>query len=48
MLQIGTDEIEEIFQGELGVCRVALGDETIETRKGGYCYIQLETKKENV
>lgn len=46
MINAGEEQVKEIFAGEMGVKIIAVGDELIHTRPGGYFYLELETKEE--
>lgn len=46
MINIGEEQVKEIFAGEMGIKTVAIGEEVIYTRPGGYFYLELETKEE--
>lgn len=46
MINVGIEQIDALFMGEMGVKTVAIGDEVIHERPGGYLYIELETKEE--
>lgn len=41
---VGGVSIDEIFQGSMGIKTVALGDEILFTRPGGYFYLELDSK----
>ena len=43
MLAVGPDVILALFQGDMGVKSVYLGDLKIYERLGGFLYIQLVT-----
>lgn len=45
MVYDGTDQIAALMVGEMGIKTVAVGDETIYTRPGGYFYLELDTKE---
>lgn len=47
MIHIGDDLINDIFTGDMGIKEVAIGDETIYTRSGGYLYLEVVTEEEN-
>lgn len=44
MIYDGTDQVTPLI-GEMGIKTVAIGDETIYTRPGGYFYLELDTKE---
>lgn len=44
MINVGDDQITALFAGDMGIKTVAIGDEIIYTRPGGYLYICLETE----
>lgn len=46
MIEVGSEQIEAIFSGDMGIKTIAVGDEVIYTRPGGYLYIELETEEE--
>ena len=46
MINIGEDTIDILFVGDMGVKEIAVGDEVIYTRSGGYFYLELNTKEE--
>lgn len=46
LIEIGEDQIKDLFVGEMGIKSAVIGDETIYTRPGGYIYIELNTKEE--
>lgn len=39
MITVGTEEIKEMFTGEMGIKTVAIGDTTVYERPGAYVYI---------
>lgn len=41
----GADQIASLTIGEMGIKNVAVGDEIIYTRPGGYFYLELDTKE---
>ena len=41
MIEVGEDQIKDLFVGDMGIKSAAIGDETIYTRPGGYIYIEL-------
>lgn len=43
MLAVGQDVILALFQGDMGIKSVYLGDLKIYERLGGFLYIQLTT-----
>lgn len=45
MVNVGSDQISSLMIGEMGIKNVAVGDETIYTRPGGYFYLELDTKE---
>lgn len=45
MIYDGADQISALMVGEMGVKTVAVGDEIIYTRPGGYFYLELDTKE---
>lgn len=46
MINVGEEQIKEMFVGEIGIKTIAVGDEVIYTRPGGYFYLELEIKEE--
>lgn len=46
MINVGTEEIKELFIGNMGIKTAAVGDEIIYERPGAYVYIQLVTDEE--
>lgn len=45
MIYAGAEQIASLMVGEMGIKTVAIGDETIYTRPGGYFYLELDTKE---
>lgn len=45
MIYEGQDSVASLMVGEMGIKNVAVGDETIYTRPGGYFYLELDTKE---
>ena len=48
MVHVGDKETKELFVGDMGIKEVAIGDEIIFNRPGGYFYLELITKEENI
>lgn len=46
MIAAGSQEIAEIFAGDMGVKAAYVGETKVYIRPGGYIYIQLETEPE--
>ena len=46
MIAVGSDVILALFQGNMGIKSVYLGDLKLYERPGGFLYIQLTAKKE--
>ncbi len=46
MLEIGNEQITQIFCGEMGIKQAIIGNESVYNRGGSYIYIYLETKEE--
>lgn len=46
MITIAEDKIEDLFVGEMGIKDVAVGNEIIHSRSGGYFYLELKTEEE--
>lgn len=42
MLRIGTDEIESLFVGEMGIKTAAVGEDIVYQRPGAYVFIELQ------
>lgn len=47
LIYIGEEAITALFIGEMGIKSVLIGEEPIDTRSGGYLYIELQTGEEN-
>lgn len=47
MIYDGQDQIASLMVGDMGIKTVAVGDEIIYTRPGGYFYLELDTKESN-
>lgn len=47
MIYDGQDQIASLMVGDMWIKTVAVGDETIYTRPGGYFYLELDTKESN-
>lgn len=47
LIYIGEETITALFIGEMGMKSVFIGEEPIDTRSGGYLYVELQTGKEN-
>ena len=47
LIEIGEETIAALFIGEMGIKSVFIGEEPIDTRSGGYLYIELQTGEEN-
>lgn len=45
MIYDGADQIASLMISDMGIKSVAIGDETIYTRPGGYFYLELDTKE---
>lgn len=45
MIYEGTEQVASLMIGDMGIKSVAIGDETIYTRPGGYFYLELDTKE---
>lgn len=46
MVNVGEDQIKDLFVGDMGIKNVAMGSEIIQTRSGGYFYLELQTEEE--
>lgn len=42
-IAVGIENIEKVFIGEMGIKEILIGDTVIQTRTGGYIYIELDT-----
>lgn len=47
MINQGAEPIQTIYNGEMGIKYVFVGEENIYTRKGGYLFIELKTEGES-
>jgi len=45
-IQTGETTAELIYQGDMGIKQVYLGDELIYERQGGYFFLELNTKND--
>lgn len=45
MVNVGSEQIQTLMFGEMGIKTVYLGDESIYDRLGAYVYIELTTKE---
>jgi len=43
-IRVGDSVIPLLFQGDMGIKRVYLGDELIYERPGGFFFLELDTK----
>lgn len=46
LIEVGEDQIKDLFVGDMGIKSAAIGDETIYTRPGGYIYLELVLEEE--
>ena len=45
MIYAGTETIETLMLGEMGIKTIMAGSENVYERPGAYVYIQLDTKE---
>ena len=45
MVYEGQDSIASLMVGEMGIKTIAVSDDTIYIRPGGYFYLELDTKE---
>lgn len=43
-ISYGSDSINEVFIGDMGVQQMIVGDDVVYQRDGSYCYIELKNE----
>lgn len=46
MTAVGTEALEALFCGEMGIKTVFVGETSVYDRQGSFCYITLDTNNE--